>query len=152
MDSELRALLLGALSDPPRALEAIRRLSGRQEAGVAETLFDACSGSSVRARVAALRALQQRAHPLLREALRDACEDESPRVRAIGFASAPIDVEVFLWALANDSSHRNRAIALRRLTEEGQRSAVRIAASDPHWRVRAALVPLLIPEDAALLG
>ncbi|MEM9190419.1 MAG: aldo/keto reductase [Myxococcota bacterium] len=88
---------------------------------------------------AALVALRERGSPLLAAAGRALLEARRSGDRRLALeGGAPVRAEEIERVLATDPSHlvRSAAIAAAHPSDD----ALRFAASDPHWRVRAALV------------
>jgi hypothetical protein len=141
-----------ALLRPQTAIAAARALRGATHRaaieGLAEVLYPP---HPARLAVAAIASLEGHSDPLVHDALVAALDSPHPSVRAEVVASlhrrGPGSfVEPLARRLRQDSSWPVRRAALRALaqTERETRWRILSAADDPHWRVRHALLQVLL--------
>ncbi len=141
--------LTHALLRPETALAAIEALSGRDNRGAVEGLVDLIdSQPAARAALAAIAALEERPEPIAEEALHAACFSPHSSVRLAAVLAlrswGPVgDEDTLIQLLREDPSWPVRRAALWFLAEHHLMGCWPIlieAASDPHWRVRHALL------------
>lgn len=142
--------LTHALLRPEKAVEAAQALRDVRTRAAIEGLAELlCRAASAGAALAALAGLEAHDDPLVLDALRAALDSPHPSVRyaAVGSLSrrrAP-DVEGrLLRLLRQDASWTIRRAALRALADCSGHWPLLEAASDPHWRVRHALIEALL--------
>jgi len=143
--------LTHALLRPETALAAVDSLRDIPERAAVEGLADLIdSQPPARAALAAVSALEQRPEPLALDALHSACFSPHSSVRlaavlALRSRRAETVDDTLTRLLREDSSWPVRRAALWFLAErpEPSRWQVLIAADDPHWRVRHALLQVL---------
>ncbi len=141
-----------ALLRPDTAFAAIRALRGCADRPAVEGLVELIYRShTVREVTAAIAALESVANPIIRDALVAALDNPSPLVRLAALqdlhrrAAADLN-DCLACRLCEDESWPVRRAALHMLAAESgpQRWGVLDAATDPHWRVRHALVRVLM--------
>src|SRR5262249_25701051 len=144
--------LTHALLRPDTVLAAIEALRGMSERaaveGLVELLYDT---SSARATTAAVSALEGRDDPPVLDALAAALDSPHASVRIVAVQSlhqrrADHVADHFFRLLTTDDSWLVRRAALRALADQPAPHRWRIldAATDPHWRVRHALIRVLL--------
>ncbi|HKB38181.1 MAG TPA: HEAT repeat domain-containing protein, partial [Gemmataceae bacterium] len=144
--------LTHALLRPDTVLAAIEPLRGMSERaaveGLVELLYDT---SSARATTAAVSALEGRDDPPVLDALAAALDSPHASVRIVAVQSlhqrrADHVADHFFRLLTTDDSWLVRRAALRALADQPAPHRWRIldAATDPHWRVRHALIRVLL--------
>jgi HEAT repeat protein len=150
--------LTHALRHPDTAEAAALALRGATGRAEVEGLIELLSAPpSARAALAALAALAGCPHPSVHDALRAAQANPHPSVRLAATEAlhqrGDLPVLALAHLLAGDASWPVRRAALRALADaEGpSRWQVLHATDDPHWRIRHALVQLLLAwgEDSA---
>jgi HEAT repeat protein len=142
--------LTHALRHPETAVAAAAALAGSVEKAAVEGLVELLyEPPSAAAAAAALAALEGRSEAIVLDALAAAVENPQPSVRlaaveALGRrgAAQPEDLE---RRLLEDPSWMVRRAALRALAQRGDMERILAAATDPHWRVRHALIQILLP-------
>lgn len=141
-----------ALRDSATALAAIRELTGRPERIAIEGLLEVViAAPSVRLTQAALAALEPSDYPLVRDAARATLASRFAPVRQAAVQLIhrrgwnDFDDEL-RDVLRSDSSWPTRRAAVQAIADRPDpvRWNVLIAADDPHWRVRHALVRVLL--------
>lgn len=142
-------------TDAARQLEALRSVGDLADESALTAVFDvACRARSANVRARAMGHLATSdAATFRRTAARRNLQDESPRVRCAAAADlADDDLPLLLGVLQTDPKRTVRQAALVRLFRDPYAAALRreafaIAATDPHWRVRATLVACATPHD-----
>src|SRR5262245_50192827 len=153
----LRAITY-ALTQPHTALAAVAALHGNSEPAAVEALVEVlCRPHSAPLAQLALAALDACEHPLVVDTLVRALDSPLAPVR-VAAAEALARRLVFDCAerlekvLRADASWPVRRAALRALAAhpEPQRWGILVAADDPHWRVRHALIQALRHDEQAV--
>jgi hypothetical protein len=139
-----------ALRRPDSAGPAIDALRGNPDPVAVEGLFElVVAAPTARLVVAALGALASVEYPLVAESLRTGIRGRHPQARLVAVQLAHrrklpgFDAE-FVRVLKGDESWPNRRAALLALADSPERWEVLAAADDPHWRVRHALIRVLL--------
>jgi HEAT repeat protein len=143
--------LTHALRREETAVLAVQALRANHSTAAVEGLLELLDNPpSARAALAALQALEKRDHPLIVDALRQALGSPYAPVR-LGAVEAlhhrrAAHVDAIVKVLRTDASWPVRRAALRAVAdaEEPARWQILVAADDPHWRVRHALVGVLL--------
>jgi HEAT repeat protein len=145
-----------ALLRPETAVAAVESLHGERDRAAVEGLVELIHApDSARTAIAAIDALEGCDDPIVLDALAAALDSahssvrisaaESMRQRRAAHLAGPL-----LRLLHNDESWLARRVALRALAElpEPARWQILGASTDPHWRVRHALIHVLLPWGA----
>ncbi len=145
-----------ALLQPDTAAAAIERLRGRTERAAVEGLVELLyKPPSVRLALATIDALAGCDEPLVCDALVHALHEPHASVRLAAVAAlhqrrAAQGPTEFLRLLNGDESWMVRRAALTALAGSTATSwSILDAATDPHWRVRHALIGVLLQWDSA---
>jgi HEAT repeat protein len=150
--SDSLLLVTQALQNPQTAVAAVAALAGSAQRAAIEGLVELVyQPPSAAAALAAITALEGRPQGIVRDALVAALESSQSSVRLAAVESLHRRgaglVEDLVRLLKGDPSWMVRRAALRALAdrEDADRWRVLTAGTDPHWRVRHALIQTLLP-------
>jgi HEAT repeat protein len=156
MTSEQIRRLTYALLRPETAVAAAEALRGEGDRAAVEGLVELIhAADAARTTITAISALEDRDEPIVLDALSCALGSAHATVRIVAVQAlhqrkATHLAGPLLRLLRNDDSWLARRAALRALADHPgpERWLVLDAATDPHWRVRHALLHVLLPWGA----
>jgi HEAT repeat protein len=142
--------LTHALRRPETALAAVKRLRGATGRAEVEGLVELLAEPpNARTATTIIGALEASTTPLILEALLTALDSPHNTVRLVALQSlhqrkAFADLDALEQRLREDDAWLARRAALHALADSPERWRILVAADDPHWRVRHALIHALM--------